>query len=111
MAVVWRINNLTRKTTVGSLSDVVTSINWRAELTDSDSGHNASETGEVELSAADSGNFTAYASITEANAVDWVKSVLGSAKVTSVEDSLTEKVEALKVPVEKNGIPWGPTPF
>ena len=109
MAVVWRIENLTRKTTVGSLSDVVTAVKWRAELTDS--GHNASETGEVELSAADSGNFTAYASITEANAVDWVKSVLGSTKVTSVEDSLTEKVEALKVPVEKNGIPWGPTPF
>ena len=109
MAAVWKINNLTRKTTVGSLSDVVTAINWRAQLTDS--GHNASETGEVELSAADAGNFTAYASITEANAVDWVKSALGSAKVTATEDALTAKVEELKVPVEKTGIPWGPTPF
>ena len=109
MAVVWRIENLTRKTTVGSLSDVVTAVKWRAELTDS--GHNASETGEVELSAADSGNFTAYASITEANAVSWVKSVLGSTKVTATEDALAAKVAELKVPVEKNGIPWGPTPF
>ena len=111
MAVVWRINNLTRKTTVGSLSDVVTSINWRAELTDSDSGHNASTDGDIEISAADAGNFTAYASITEANAVDWVKSVLGSTKVTATEDALAAKVEELKVPVEKTGIPWGPTPF
>ena len=109
MAVVWRINNLTRKTTVGSLSDVVTAVKWRAELTDS--GHNASETGEVELSAADSGNFTAYASITEANAVSWVKSALGSDNVTATEDSLTAKIAELKTPVEKIGVPWGPIPF
>ena len=109
MSVVWRINNLTRKTTVGSLSDVVTSINWVAEL--SDSGHNASEDGDIEISAADAGNFTAYASITEANAVSWVKSALGSDKVTATEDSLTAKIAELKTPVEKIGIPWGPIPF
>ena len=111
MAVVWRINNLTRKTTVGSLSDVVTSINWRAELTDSDSGHNASTDGDIEISAADAGNFTAYESITEANAVSWVKSALGSDKVTATEDSLTAKIAELKTPVEKIGVPWGPIPF
>ena len=109
MAAVWRIEDLTRKTTVGSLSDVVTSIDWRAELTDS--GHHASKSGNVKLSAADAGNFTAYASITEANAVSWVKSVLGSEEVTATEDALAAKVAELKVPVEKNGIPWGPTPF
>ena len=109
MAVVWRINNLTRKTTVGSLSDVVTSINWVAEL--SDSGHNVSTDGDVKLSDADNGNFTEYANITEANAVSWVKSALGSDNVTATEDSLTAKIAELKTPVEKIGVPWGPIPF
>ena len=109
MAAVWRIENLTRKTTVGSLSDVVTAVKWRVELTDS--GHNASTDGDIEISAADAGNFTAYASITEANAVSWVKSALGSDKVTATEDSLTAKIAELKTPVEKIGIPWGPIPF
>jgi len=109
MAVVWRINNLTRKTTVGSLSDVVTSINWVAEL--SDSGHNVSTDGDVKLSDADTGNFTEYANITEVNAVSWVKSALGSDNVTATEDSLTAKISELKTPVEKIGVPWGRIPF
>ena len=109
MATVWRVENLTRKTTVGTMSDVVTSIDWRAELTNS--GHHASKSGNVKLSAADAGNFTAYASITEANAVSWVKSVLGSDEVSATESALTAQIEELKVPVEKKGIPWGPTPF
>ena len=62
MSVVWKVDNLIRKTTVGSLSDVVTSVEWRAGLTDS--GHSAGESGSVELSDANAGNFIAYADIT-----------------------------------------------
>ena len=109
MSVIWEVDNLIRKTTVGSLSDVVTSVEWRAVLTDS--GYSASVTGRVELDDADTGNFTAYASITEANAVSWVKSALGSDKVTATEDSLTAKIAELKTPIEKIGVPWGPIPF
>ena len=47
MSVVWKVDNLIRKTTVESLSDVVTSVEWRAGLTDS--GYNAGESGSVEL--------------------------------------------------------------
>lgn len=106
MSVIWEVDNLIRKTTVGSLSDVVTSVEWRAVLTDS--GYSASVTGRAELDDADTGNFTAYASITEANVITWVKTVLGSDKVTDTENLLTAKIEELKVPVEKSGVPWGP---
>ena len=109
MSVVWKVDNLIRKTTVGSLSDVVTSINWVAELTDS--GHNVSADGDVKLSDADNGNFTEYANITEANAVSWVKSALGSDNVSATVVSLTAKIAELKTPVEKIGGPWGPIPF
>ena len=106
MSVIWEVDNLIRKTTVGSLSDVVTSVEWRAVLTDS--GYSASVTGRAELDDADTGNFTAYASITEANAITWVKDVLGSDEVTDTENLLTAKIEEVKVPVEKSGVPWGP---
>tara|TARA_R100000234_G_scaffold85457_1_gene54456 strand:- start:234 stop:560 length:327 start_codon:yes stop_codon:yes gene_type:complete len=106
MSVIWEVDNLIRKTTVGSLSDVVTSVEWRAMLTDS--GYSASVTGRAELDDADTGNFTAYASITEANAIAWVKDVLGSDGVTDIENILTARIEELKVPVEKSGVPWGP---
>ena len=106
MSVVWKVDNLIRKTTVGSLSDVVTSVEWSAMLTDS--GHSAGESGSVELSNADAGNFIAYANITEENAITWVKDVLGSDEVTNTENILTARIEELKVPVEKSGVPWGP---
>ena len=106
MSVVWKVDNLIRKTTVGSLSDVVTSVEWRAGLTDS--GHSAGESGSVELSDANAGNFIAYADITEENAIAWVKDILGSDGVTDTENILTAKIEELKVPVEKSGVPWGP---
>ena len=106
MSVVWKVDNLIRKTTVESLSDVVTSVEWRAVLTDGE--HNAGETGKVELSAAHVGNFIPYASITEEDAIAWVKDVLGSDGVTDIENLLTAKIEELKAPVEKNGVPWGP---
>ena len=109
MSVVWKVDNLIRKTTVGSLSDVVTSVEWRAGLTDS--GYSAGESGSVELSDANAGNFIAYADITEENAIAWVKDILGSDGVTDTENLLTARIEELKVPVEKTGIPWGPTPF
>ena len=106
MSVIWEVDNLIRKTTVGSLSDVVTSVEWRAVLTDS--GYSASVTGRAELDDADTGNFTAYASITEVNAITWVKDEVGSHKVTDSENLLTAKIEDLKVPVEKSGVPWSP---
>ena len=106
MSVVWKVDNLIRKTTVGSLSDVVTSVEWRAGLTDS--GHSAVESGSVELSDANAGNFIAYADITEENAIAWVKDILGSDGVTDTENILTARIEELKVPVEKSGVPWGP---
>ena len=106
MSVIWEVDNLIRKTTVGSLSDVVTSVEWRAGLTDS--GYSAGEAGSVELSDADASNFIAYASITEANAIAWVKDILGSDGVNDTENILTARIEELKVPVEKSGVPWGP---
>ena len=114
MSVVWVVENLKRKTTVGSLSDVVTDISWRADLTTVDGNvtHTGHRHGTVTLSNPDASNFTAYASITEANAIDWVKVTLGSTIVSETETSLREQILGLKNSNEKDGLPWGATtPF
>ena len=60
MSVVWVVENLKRKTTVGSLSDVVTHISWRADLTTVDGNitHTGHRHGTVALSNPDESNFT-----------------------------------------------------
>ena len=111
MSVVWVVENLKRKTTVGSLSDVVTHISWRADLTTVDGNitHTGHRHGTVALSNPDESNFTAYASITEANAIDWVKSALGSSFVSETETSLEQQILGSKNSNEKDGLPWGAT--
>lgn len=114
MSVVWVVENLKRKTTVGSLSDVVTDISWRADLTTVDGNvtHTGHRHGTVTLSNPDTSNFTAYASITEANAIDWVKVSLGSTVVSETETSLEQQILGSKNSDEKDGLPWGATtPF
>ena len=37
-----------------------------------------------------------------------LEDVLGSDEVTNTENILTARIEELKVPVEKSGVPWGP---
>ena len=67
MAVTWDIAALDATKTVGSLSDVITTVHWRASDSetvgsgDSAVVHYGDEYGSVKLADADSGSFTAYA--------------------------------------------------
>ena len=63
MAVTWDVVSLDATKTVGSLSDVVTTVHWIAS--DSDGDHTGSAYGSVGLAEADPGSFTAYADITK----------------------------------------------
>ena len=65
--------------------------------------------GTVTLSDPDESNFTAYASITEENAINWVKSALGSTFVSETETSLEQQILGSKNSNEKDGLPWGAT--
>ena len=90
MAVTWNVVALNATKTVGSLSDVVTTVHWTASDTetvgsgDTAVNHTGSSYGSVGLAEADSGSFTAYASITKDNAVAWAKAALGADEVTAI---------------------------
>ena len=112
MAVTWDVVCLDATKTVGSLSDVVTTIHWTASDSetvgsgDSAVVHNGSSYGAVGLAEADSGSFTAYTDITKDNAVAWAKAALGADEVTNIETSIAAQITESKTPTKSTGVPW-----
>ena len=104
MAVTWNVVSLDATKTVGSLSDVVTTVHWTAS--DADGDHTGFSYGSVGLADADSKSFTAYKDIKEADAIAWAKAVLGSDEVTNIETSIAAQITESKTPTVSSGVPW-----
>ena len=104
MAVTWDIAALNATKTVGSLSDVVTTVHWTASDSetvgsgDSAVVHGGSAYGSVGLAA--------YGSVTKENAVAWAKAALGSEHVTATETSIASQITESKTPTKTSGVPW-----
>jgi len=112
MAVTWNVDVLDVTKTIGSLSDVITTVHWTANDSetvgsgDSAVVHTGSSYGSVGLANADSGSFTAYASVTKDNAIAWAKAALGSDEVTSIETGIAAQITESKTPTKTSGVPW-----
>ena len=112
MAVTWDIAALDATKTVGSLSDVVTTVHWTASDSETvgsgDSAvlHNGFRYGSVGLPAADSGSFTAYADITKDNAIAWAKAAIGTDEITAIETQIAAQITESKTPTVTSGVPW-----
>ena len=112
MAVTWNVVSLDSTKTVGSLSDVVTSVHWNVSDSetvgsgDSAVVHTGYLYGVVNLADPDPSSFTAYDSITKDNAITWVKAALGSDEVTSLETQIAAQITESKTPTVSSGVPW-----
>ena len=108
MAVTWKVVSYDGTKTVGSLSDVLTTLHWTATDTETVSGveYSGYHYGSVGLAAADSSSFTAYADITKDNAVAWAKAALGSDQVTAIETDIATQIQESKTPAITSGVPW-----
>ena len=104
MAVSWDVVALDATKTVGSLSDVVTTVHWTAS--DADGDHTGYAYGAVYLAEPDSSSFTAYKDITKDNAIAWGKAVLGADEVTAIETRIAEQITESKSPTVSSGVPW-----
>ena len=104
MAVTWDVASLDSTKTVGSLSDVITTVHWTAS--DADGDHTGYAYGSIGLAEADSGSFTAYASVTKDNAVAWAKAAIGSDEITAIETSIAAQITESKTPTVSSGVPW-----
>ena len=101
MAVTWEISTLERN----SSDDGVIVAHWRASDVDGDhSGSSYGTCGFTPDSSAD--GYTAYADITEAQAIGWVKDSMGEEAVTALEDSIAAQIADSKAPAITAGTPW-----
>ena len=98
MAVTWTISTLERNTS----DDGVVVAHWRASDVDGDhSGSSYGTCGFTPDSTAD--GYTAYADITEAQAIGWVKADVDA---DAIEASIASQIEASKAPAVATGTPW-----
>jgi hypothetical protein len=109
MAVTWTISTLERN----SSDDGVIVAHWRASDNEvvgtgddavTHSGSSYGTCGFTPDSSAD--GYTAYADITEAQAIGWVKDSMGEEAVTGVEDSIAAQIADSKAPALAVGTPW-----
>ena len=101
MAVTWTIATLERN----SSDDGVVVAHWRVIEVDGD--HLGSSYGTCGFTPdAEAEGYTAYADITEAQAIGWVKESIGEEGVTALEDSIAAQIAESKTPAISVGTPW-----
>ena len=103
MAVTWKINTLDRDLTQGSNENIITTIHWTASDVDAD-GNTGSSYGSVGVTLV--GTPTAYADVTEADAIGWAKDALGEEQVTAIEASIASQIDAKVNPTTASGLPF-----
>jgi hypothetical protein len=92
----WQIAQMDRLTSDG----FVETVHYRVNAVDGD--YNASTYGTTSYTQ-DSGTYTPYADLTQAQVIGWVQTSLGK---DTVEASLQSKIDALKNPTQATGLPW-----
>ena len=108
MAVTWKVSNLERNT-----DDGVVLAHWQAvdsEVVgsgDDSVTHRGSSYGTCGFTPDSSADgYTAYADITESQAIGWCKDSMGEEAVTGVEDSIAAQIADSKAPAITTGTPW-----
>eukprot|EP01050_Picozoa_sp_SAG11_P000691 SAG11_NODE_23_length_24947_cov_7.815518_23_plen_98_part_00 len=97
MAVTWTISTLERNT-----DDGVVVAHWQAS--DVDGEHTGSSYGACGFTPdADADGYTAYADITEAQVIEWVKADVDA---DAVEASIAAQIADSKAPAITAGVPW-----
>ena len=109
MAVTWTISTLERN----SSDDGVIVAHWRASDSevvgtgDDAVTHSGSSYGTCGFTPDSSASgYTAYADITESQAIGWVKDDMGEEAVTALEDSIAAQIADSKAPAITTGTPW-----
>ena len=97
MALTWTISTLERNT-----DDGVVVAHWQAS--DADGEHSGSSYGACGFTPdADADGYTAYADITEAQVIEWVKADVDA---DAVEASIAAQIADSKAPAITAGVPW-----
>ena len=108
MAATWKIAACDRTVSLGGEADVITRVHWdiKDEEIVEDDTHHGRQQGSVAIDTSDLSSFTAYADVTEANAIAWAKAALGSDEVTRLEEDVAAQITLSKTPTHGTGVPW-----
>ena len=121
--IVW---DMKRKTSSGSLQDVVTQIEYGFQDSGSGIGSDSGSTywgmtrNLIDLQPAESSGFTSFSSITKEKAEIWIanayvtqSSIEGSLTASlwnehtaSMKTNISNSIAQQQIPQEKNGLPW-----
>jgi hypothetical protein len=110
MAATWQVSTMERtlNDSESGLEGVVNILHW--QVIDSETVdeivHSGRCYGTVGLSEPDADSFTAYADISEADAIAWAKAAIGDEQVAAYEASVASQIELSKNPVSAAGVPW-----
>ena len=97
----WSISNLESDTETGG----VITVHWRCTAADGE--HSGSSYGTCGFTPDSSASgYTAYADITESQAIGWCKDTMGEEAVTALEDSIAAQIADSKAPAVAVGTPW-----
>jgi len=109
MAVTWAVSQMDRQ----SSNDGITTVHWSASDSevvgagDSAVTHSGSYYGATNYTPDTTKvGYIAYAALTEANAVAWVKSSLGSDGVLATDSAIAAQIVESKTPAYRQGLPW-----
>ena len=100
----WIINALS----VLNVPEPETVVMSNFTISDTQDGLTGSVTYSVNLLPVDASNFTPYADITQAQAVQWTQDALGSERVANMETEVQTQIDAQKIPTPQPApLPWG----
>jgi len=107
-----KINTIDRTISQDGLEDVCTVIHYSFVKSktvgsgDDAVTYSASSIGTVGLDAPDADNFTAYADITEADAIAWCEAKIGAERMAEIEAGLDAQLAEQETPTKGTGVPW-----
>jgi hypothetical protein len=105
MTITWKVDSLEAKVSENGLSNVISTIHWRANGTD---GQNfATRYGSVAVGSPAPESFTPYDHLDEVTVVNWVLEALGEEKVNEIEAGISGELAALSSPSTITpALPW-----
>lgn len=99
----WIINSLS----VLNVPEPETVVMSNFTISDTQAGLTGSVTYSVNLLPPDAANFTPYADITQAQAIQWTQDALGVDRVTAMEAEVQAQIDAQKIPSPQPvPLPW-----
>ena len=99
----WTVNSLS----VMQSPEPNTAVMSNFTISDTQGGLTGSVTYSVNLLPASASNFTPYADITQAQAVQWTQDALGAERVAAMEAEVQAQIDAQQVPTPQPApLPW-----